>query len=146
MRPGAVIVIILLGLGVLPGCGTGPPLKVYTGLDLPDEHLALLDWSACALDCVYAIDGMKLHRFPAQQAKLLPGRHAIRYGTWFGVSALYGRTSVTYEETAVLDMKAGHIYAIHFEKQQGWVQFSDDLWIEDQKTGEVMHGVRPGSP
>ena len=129
------LVATIIAVCLASGCTTAPPFKAYEDSDLYDNELVLLDWSRCVAGCVYEIDGKKLPRdalfvtgrYPTEKAKLMPGKHTIRYG--WGI----------YRKVATIDMQAGHLYDVMHKRDTSY-GVRHYLWIVDITTGKVVHG------
>lgn len=140
--------LVVSACATCPACAPAPPFRGYAGPELPDENVAVLDWSGRTA-AVLEIGGRKTvltefaGRGPQTQARLLPGLHTIRYGGTFGGSVLLGPALQHYDLTALIDMKPGRIYRVRWERVYGWRSRADYLWIEDSTTGQVVHGMRP---
>ena len=142
--PGLFCLIILL-VGALSGCARyeRDTYKGYGGPDQPDEKVATVQSVSAYLA---AIDGKRLkhsdpHKF-YDQAKLLPGSHVIWWGKTFYVSVLVDpRGLATYEKSATINLKRGHVYTLHADRTTG-PGYRAYLWIEDATTGGVIAGQR----
>lgn len=154
-RPGGrfgLLMAFVVGLLALGGCASVPS-DGYVEPDLPDDRVAILDWSGWDAAYVLEIDGKKpdpggllVRGYPPQtQARLFPGKHAIRYGGVVGTSVMLNpRMEDRYDRAATIDMKAGHVYAVRRKRVYGYPRsYQDYLWIEDTTTDEVMAGELP---
>jgi len=118
-------IVAMMALAAWGGCAApAPAFKGYAGPDPPDDEVALFHFGWAR---VGAIDGRELDP-GARDARLLPGKHTIRYG-------LYSPDRVD-----TIDMKAGHGYVGRYEHVS---KGNNYLWIEDTTTGEVVAGVLP---
>jgi hypothetical protein len=140
--PGACFAISLIAL--LSACGPLPPLKAYGGPDQLDANLAVLDWSATGDIYVLAVDGQDtvvvgddFGGGEHEQAKMLPGRHNIRYGR---CGARRERRVMFWSEfvrpchpiIGDLDVQAGHHYLVRSGVK------GESVEIVDAATQQVM--------
>ena len=110
-------ITLLATLGALSlatGCAT---YKGYQGPDLPDDQVAILDWSGWLASSVIEIDGKPTPVEPGRiytRAKLLPRPHSVVYGK----SRPQGFFTEGYHHRLVanISMEAGHVYAVKFER------------------------------
>ncbi len=149
-QPRITLLATLIALSLMTGC-SGPPFKAYKGPELPDDQVAILDWSHSWRATVIEIDGKRLpfemclskafltgRPSPPDQARLLPGKHTIVYVGHVDA----GGPRQDWVRTTTLDMKPGHRYAVMAENNV--LLGAAALWIVDQTTGEVVaaHGSR----
>ena len=140
------LVQVLVVVALAGACGTTTqPFSPQDAQTLPDDQVSILDWSGWGSPSVLEIDGEEplVDGKYSRKARLRPGTHTIRYGGWFSVSILYGRTGVSYDKSATIEMKPGHVYAVKRERIRGRYNFADFLWIEDQTTGALVAGLPP---
>gem|GEM_PF-2634682 len=119
--------------------------EAYQGPEPADDKVAILDWSGWNSPRVSEIDGRAVDGggFPQSRARLLPGKHHIRYGGCFGASVLRGPRWRCQDESAVVYLRAGRIYRAKRERVYGHRRDVDYQWIEDTTTGEVIAGKLP---
>jgi hypothetical protein len=122
----------------------GPPLKAYQGTSTEE---AVLDWSQCGAFCVDRIDDLHIpFRDHPEQARLTPGSHAIHVWSVEPVSAMYGRTMVSYVATIKLKMASGHLYKLSIDRSYTGSGIVDYLQIKDAATERFAFGPAPLTP
>ncbi len=145
------ILALSIVLVLAASCTVLPPYRDYAGPERPDDQIAILKW-AVVREGVYVsnIDGQQMLRstglfdspVPSIEARLLPGKHRIVYGA---EHCKLGCKEAT--PTATIDMKAGHVYLVKGDRWDFSVLIFDNyhranVWIEDEATGEVLHGSK----
>jgi hypothetical protein len=141
--PRKLIVLYFMAgtLGLLGGCASTDDVvyKLYAGPQRPDTEIATLHLGHAS---EVIIDGMKVNRSDYDSVTLLPGRHLIRWKTWFGVSVLIEPSGfATRQAGQVLDLKAGHTYILKSDRTTG-PGYRTYLWVEDAQSGEVIAGKK----
>jgi len=137
-----IILSLLAGmLGLLAGCASTDNVvyKLYAGPERADTEIVTLHL-AHASEVI--IDGMKVDRSDYDSVTLLPGRHLIRWKTWFGVSVLIEPSGfATRQSGHTLDLKAGHTYILKADRTTG-PGYRTYLWVEDVQSGQVIAGEK----
>jgi len=133
-------------------CAAPPLYRDYAGPERPDDQIAILKWAVSGfignVPRVSNIDGQQMPRHPdlfvkyPTEARLLPGKHIIVYGVQL---CELGCKDVP--PTATINMKAGHVYLVEGERWDiSMLNFDNyyrvTVWIEDEATGEVLHGSK----
>lgn len=149
------ILALSIVLVLAASCAVLPPYRDYAGPERPDDQIAILKWAVgivLASPSVYVsnIDGQQMLRstglfdspVPSNKARLLPGKHIIVYGV--GLCKLGCKDATP---TATIDMKAGHVYLVKGDRWDLSMLIFDNyyranVWIEDEATGEVLHGSK----
>ena len=132
--------IAVLAFAIFAASCATPPLKLYSGPKQPDDQIAILKWGGFRMNSFpNTIDGKEIEGTSLNvnaQARLLPGKHTIVYSRYF---RKLGRRC----GTATIDLKAGHVYRLKAARSMLWHFYSRaTVWIEDEATGEVLHGSR----
>ena len=154
-RPLDRFLALSIVLVLATSCAVLPPYRDYAGPERPDDQIAILKWGVSGffggLPYVTNIDGQQLTvmtelfpkgPYPSSKARLLPGKHIIVYGA---ILCELGCKDPT--PTATIEMKAGHVYLV---KGARWDisklifdnYYLANVWIEDEATGEVLHGSK----
>ncbi len=146
--------ILALSIVLILAASCAAPFRDYEGPELPDDQIVILKWGGvcCTNPVVDAIDGRATNlnglfidgQFPQTSARLLPGEHTINYSITFICNM--GNFCYALRNTARLDLKAGHVYAVKGSRCGFECFFSitrkSRAWIEDEATGEVLHGSK----
>ena len=125
---------------IMFGCASVPmgSYRAYTGEDLPDSSLALLDIGRAGsvqIDGMYYIEGSEY-----SMVKLLPGSHRIEWTTLFGISVMVDpRGIVAFDLKETITLQAGHIYKLRADRTTGH-GYRVYMWIEDMSNGSVVAG------
>jgi hypothetical protein len=136
----------ILSAWFLTGCGyvarSGAPPKLYEGVTLAADQVAILDWGFGG-GSVKEVDGKKVQPVTGwdTRAAVLPGAHTLRYEGWYGGSVMLGPASRTVTRTDVVELKAGHVYLVKATRKGPWSRPSLYLWIEDAATGVEVAGT-----
>lgn len=141
--PREVVLLFLLAsmLGLLWSCASTDDIvyKLYPGPERPATEIVTLKLGNAS---EVIIDGMKVDRSDYGSVTLLPGRHLIRWNTWFGVSVLVEPSGfATRTAGHGVELKAGHVYILKADRTTGH-GYRTYLWIEDADSGEVIAGTK----
>ena len=120
--------------------------KAYEGPTLPKEEVAVIMDSALFFGPfqlgvrITGIDG-KPRGSPAE---VLPGRHSIDLVRRVTAGCSTGPLATT----LFFNAEAGHLYVARTGSTGGIFQRGGyfPVWIEDDATGEVVAGLKPGTP
>jgi hypothetical protein len=139
-RKRTVAYLITLLAVFMFGCASIPKetYRAYTGEDLPDTSLALLDIGRAGsvqIDGMYYIEGSEY-----SMVKLMPGSHRIEWTQLFGISVMVDpRGIVAFDLKETITLQAGHIYKLQADRTHGH-GYRVYMWIEDTSTGSVVAG------
>ena len=154
-RPLDRFLALSIVLVLAASCAVLPPYRDYAGPERPDDQIAILKWSVSGffgrVPRVSNIDGQQMPRYPglfvkgpypSNEARSLPGKHIIVYGAQLCELGCKDATP-----TATIEMKAGHVYLVKGARWDFSMLIFDNyyranVWIEDEATGEVLHGSK----
>ena len=141
--PREVLLLFLLAsmLGLHWSCASTDDIvyKLYPGPERPATEIVTLKLGNAS---EVIIDGMKVDRSDYGSVTLLPGRHLIRWNTWFGVSELVEPSGLATRTAGNgVEQKAGHAYVLKADRTTGH-GYRTYLWIEDADSGEVIAGTK----
>ena len=131
--------LILLTVALAIGGCSVPPQRTYSGEQLPPEKVSLL---VSAMREFY-LGGVQAEIIRVDETKIkygvveaLPGEHTveIRLNMYILWSTKHGKP-----QTMNITTEAGHIYRAYGKCNRG----DNQIWIEDQKTKEVIAGNKP---
>ena len=142
MRKRCVECFLTVLVVLMIGCASAPKetYRGYTGAELPDSSLALLDMrdgGSVKIDGMYYVESSKY-----SIVKLLPGSHRLEWTSTFGVSVMVDpRMIVESGRKETIILQAGHIYRFRADRTTG-PGYKVYMWIEDTLTGSVVGGKK----
>jgi len=137
MRP--IIASLLPVCVAVVACASWPEAtyKLYPGPARPSAELVVVrlgDANAAEFDGRVAL------RRDWSEVQLLPGTHAVRWQTEFGVSAMLEPSGIVTGDAAhEVELLAGHTYTLKADRTTGSTR-QLFFWLRDETTGTVVAG------
>jgi len=132
----AVLVCLVSGCVSLPT----ETFRGYSGTELPNTHLALLDMgqaNGALIDGMYYVDGSNY-----RIVKMLPGPHRIDWTHTYNFSPMVNTQMLDdFRHIATVSLEPGHKYRLQADRTTGQ-GYRVYMWIEDSSTGAVVAGVK----